>query len=135
MSTLTIGKLAKSCNVKVDTIRYYETKGLIAPSERTESDCRLYTQESVKRLRFIRKAQSLGFSLDEIKELLEIGQTPEKDCGDIQEKANKKIIEIETRITDLVAIKNSLRELAKACPGKGKPLNKCNVLKYFYGGN
>ena len=72
MPTLTIGKLAKAGEVRVDTVRYYERMGLISPFERTESGYRKYSQESIKRLRFIRKAQGLGFSLEEIKILVGI---------------------------------------------------------------
>lgn len=133
MSTLTIGKLAKACEVKVDTVRYYERLGLVLPLERTESGYRVYSPDSVKRLRFVRKAQSLGFTLEEIKELLELSEMPEADCADVRDKASKKIEEVEKRITDLITIKESLGELAEFCPGKGKPLSECNILKHFYG--
>ena len=133
MSGLSIGKLAKTCEVKIDTVRYYERKGLILPIERTESGYRVYSQESIKRLRFIRKSQSLGFTLEEIKELLELSEMPETDCADIREKASVKIKEVEKRISDLLDIKASLKELSEFCPGKGKPLNECSILKHFYG--
>jgi MerR family mercuric resistance operon transcriptional regulator len=133
MSTLTIGKLAKTCDVKVDTVRYYERKGLLLPLERTESGYRVYSADSVKRLRFVRKAQSLGFTLEEIRELLELSDQPEADCADVREKAKDKITEIEKRITDLISIKESLGELSEYCPGKGKPLSDCSILKHFYG--
>lgn len=134
MSTLTIGKLAKACDVKVDTVRYYERKGLLLPLERTESGYRVYSTDSVKRLRFVRKAQSLGFTLEEIRELLELSEQPEADCSDIRDKASKKIEEVEKRIFDLVSIKESLTELSEFCPGKGKPLSDCSILKHFYKG-
>lgn len=133
MSTLTIGKLAKTCDVKVDTVRYYERKGLLLPLERTESGYRVYSADSVKRLRFVRKAQSLGFTLEEIKELLSLSDQPEADCADVREKAKGKIIEIEKRIADLISIKESLGELSEYCLGKGKPLVECSILKHFYG--
>ncbi len=135
MSGLSIGKLAKACAVKIDTVRYYERKGLVMPIDRTESGYRVYSEDSVKRLRFVRKAQSLGFTLEEIKELLELSDMPEADCADIREKASAKIKEVEKRIADLIAIKESLGELAEFCPGKGKPLNECSILKHFYGDN
>jgi MerR family mercuric resistance operon transcriptional regulator len=89
----------------------------------------------VKRLRFVRKAQSLGFTLGEIKSLLELSETPEKDCGDVREKAQEKITEIEGRIADLKRMKKALNKLADFCPGKGRPLSECNILQHFYGGN
>ena len=133
MSGLSIGKLAKTCEVKIDTVRYYERKGLILPIERTESGYRVYSQDSVKRLHFIRKAQSLGFTLEEIKELLELSEMPEADCADIRDRASKKIADVEIRIADLISIKESLKELSGYCPGKGKPLSECSILKHFYG--
>jgi len=133
MSTLTIGKLAKACDVKVDTVRYYERMGLVLPLERSESGYRKYSPDSIRRLRFVRRAQSLGFSLEEIKELLEISDTPEADCGDVQEHAQHKIAEVEVKIADLIKLKSSLEKLTDFCPGKGKPLSECNILQHFYG--
>ncbi len=133
MNTIKIGTLAKACDVNIDTVRYYERKGLISPLERTNSGYRVYDQGSVKRLRFIRKTQSLGFTLEEIKELLGLSELPEKDCGDIREKTQQKITEIEKRIADLIEIKIALGELSEFCPGKGKPLSECSILKHLYG--
>jgi len=129
---LTIGKLAKICGVKADTVRYYERLGLLVPLERSESGYRKYGQESVKRLNFVRRAQSLGFTLEEIKELLELNQIPEADCADVQNYAEQKIAEIEKRITDLETMKSGLKELSEFCPGQGVPLSECSILNYFY---
>jgi len=133
MNTIKIGKLAKACDVNIDTVRYYERKGLISPLERTGSGYRVYDQDSIKRLNFIRRTQSLGFTLEEIKELLELSELPEKDCEDIREKAQEKITEIEKRISDLTEVKSALGELSEFCPGKGKPLSECSILKHLYG--
>lgn len=133
MPTLTIGKLAKACDVKIDTVRYYERMGLVLPIERSESGYRHYSPESVKQLHFVRRAQSLGFTLEEIKELLELSDTPEADCGDVQSRARTKISEVEVKIADLTKIKGSLEKMADFCPGKGKPLAECNILQHFYG--
>lgn len=133
MTTLTIGKLAKSCNVRVDTIRYYEKIGLLLPLNRTESGYRVYSSDSIERLRFVRKTQSLGFKLEEIKELLALPEKPATDCADVRKFARDKIIEVEEHIADLLKIKNCLKELADFCPGEGKPLSECNILQYFYG--
>jgi len=132
MSTLAIGKLAKACEVKVDTVRYYERVGLLLPLERTEAGYRIYSIDSVNRLRFVRKAQSLGFTLEEIKDLLELSEKPETDCADIREHASAKAAEVEARISDLLKIKECLQELAAFCPGEGKPLSECNILQHFY---
>lgn len=87
MPTLTIGKLAKACDVKVDTVRYYERRELLLPLARTDSGYRIYSTESIQRLDFILKAQSLGFTLKEIKELLELSENPETDCADVRNLA------------------------------------------------
>ena len=131
--TLSIGKLAKSCEINIDTVRYYERIGLLLPDSRTESGYRVYSPKSINRLRFVRAAQSFGFRLNEIKELLELSDRPESDCADIRDYANHKITEIEERISDLVNIKNCLEELSSFCPGEGKSLTECNILKHFYG--
>lgn len=133
MTGLNIGKLAKSCGVKTDTVRYYERLGLLAPIERSESGYRKYGQESVKRLNFVRRAQGLGFTLGEIKELLELSEQPEVDCGDIRKRAGQKMEEIEEKIQDLKRMKKSLAALSEYCPGKGKPLSECGILNYFHG--
>jgi len=132
MSMLTIGKLAKACGVKTDTVRYYERLGLLAPVERSESGYRKYGQESIKRLNFVRRAQSLGFTLEEIRELLGLSEQPEADCADVRERARRKITDIEQRMADLAAMKTALAELAEFCPGEGMPLSECGILNHFY---
>jgi len=133
MNSLTISKLASACGVKTDTIRHYERKKMLSPENRSPSGYRLYSNESVKRLRFIRKAQTLGFTLQEIKGLLDLSEAPESDCGDVGRSAQSKIKEIEGKISDLNAMKKALENLASFCPGKGKPLTDCNILMHFYG--
>jgi len=132
MNTFTIGALAKSCEVKTDTIRYYEKMNLLRAISRTESGYRQYDSESVRRLRFIRKAQDLGFKLDEIQQLLSLSMDESADCGDIRDKAKNKLAEIENKISDLNRMKTGLVELSSYCPGKGKPLEDCGILAYFY---
>jgi len=132
MSTITIGKLAKSAGVKVDTVRYYGRMGLLPPLTRSNAGYRIYDDESVNQLRFIRKAQSLGFTLEEIKALLSLSERNDVDCGDIRDRAGKKIVEIEKKIADLQRMKNGLAELSEYCPGKGKPLSECGILRHFY---
>jgi len=133
MAELSIGKLAKACGVNIDTVRYYERKGLLTPTDRTHAGYRVFSNETVKRLKFVRRAQTLGFTLAEIKEILTLSETPEADCADIRDYTHKKITEIKERITDLAKIIYSLEKLAKSCPGEGKPLNECSILQYYYG--
>ena len=132
MQTITIGKLAKACGVKTDTVRYYETQGLLVASGRTDSGYRMYSEDTIDRLRFVKRAQGLGFTLKEIHGMLELSTLPETDCEDIRQRAQEKIDEIEDRIRDLKTIKKSLVELAEFCPGRGKPFSECNILQYFY---
>lgn len=133
MTTLTIGKLAAACDVKVDTVRYYERLGLLSPLERSNAGYRIYDPSGVDKLKFIRRTQTLGFTLEEIKDLLELSDRPDADCGDVRAQALKKIGEVETRIKDLKRIKSSLVELVQFCPGEGKPLSECNILQHFNG--
>lgn len=132
MQTIPIGKLAKLCGVNIDTVRYYERQDLLLPIERTAAGYRRYSNDSIKRLRFIRKAQGLGFKLSEIKGLLGLAENDDADCGDVRAVASQKIAELEPRIADLMKIKQGLEELATYCPGSGKPLNECTILEYFY---
>lgn len=132
MHTIAIGKLAEICGVNIDTVRYYERQDLLLPTERTQSGYRRYTNDSVRRLRFIRKAQSLGFTLSEIKSLLGLTEDDTADCGDIRKHARRKIAELEPKIQDMLKIKQGLEQLAKYCPGSGKPLSECTILEYFY---
>ncbi len=125
---LTIGKAAGMAGVGVETIRFYERKGLIQQPERPDSGgYRLYPQETVEKIHFIRQAQELGFSLKEIGELLSLYSDPEADCGDIQKQAVVKLAEVEQKIARLQQIKQALSTLIAACPRSG-PLGSCSIM-------
>ena len=128
---LTIGRLASACDVNIDTIRYYERKNILQPSGRTDAGYRLYSQDSIARLNFVRGAQTLGFTLSEIAELLDLQSSNDKDCGDIQSQAAQKVIEIEDKINNLLQIKQALKSLINDCPGSGAPLSECSILHYL----
>ena len=128
---LTIGRLASACDVNIDTIRYYERKNILQPSGRTDAGYRLYSQDSIARLNFVRGAQTLGFTLSEIAELLDLQSSNDKDCGDIQSQAAQKVIEIEDKINNLLQIKQALKALINDCPGSGAPLSECSILHYL----
>ncbi len=132
MSGIAIGKLAKAGNVNIDTVRYYERKNLLMPEARTQSGYRQYSKESIRRLRFIKKAQGLGFSLKEIKQILDISNADNAECGNIKQYAKKKIEEIEKRISDLQKIRDGLKQIAGECPGGDSPLEECTILEHFY---
>jgi len=127
MERLTIGEVAKQAQVGVETLRYYERTGLVARPPRSESNYRLYPQESVRRVQFIKRAQELGFSLKEIMELLALRATPETPCADIRMRALDKITAIEEKIEALNAMKYALAKLVDACSGQGE-ITDCPIL-------
>lgn len=124
MGAMTIGKVAKAAGVGVQTIRFYESKGLLDPPPRRSSGYRMYSPEAVARLDFIRRTKALGFSLREIRELLDIGIDPSATCGDVKALASVKIEDIEAKIRSLQQIKKSLRKVMASCDGDG-PLREC----------
>jgi len=127
MGRLTVGEVAKQANVRIETLRYYERVGLVASPPRSESNYRLYPQETVRRVRFIKRAQELGFSLKEITELLGLQATPETSCADIRTRAVSKITAIDDKILALYAMKQALRQLVVVCPGQGEIFD-CPIL-------
>lgn len=127
MKPLTIGKVARLADVGVETIRFYERKGLIPDPPRKESGYRQYPEEAVHRIRFIRRAKELGFSLQETKELLSLRIDSESTCQDIRNRAEAKIADIEDKIRALVKIKDELAKLAAACE-TGAPVSECPIL-------
>ena len=126
--SLTIGKLAKKADVSIDSIRFYERRGLIAEPQRTESNYRVYPLEAADRLRFIKKAQHLGFSLSEIQELLDLSQNPSASKADVKSKTEEKIEDIKSKIQNLNRILKALEQLDKTCDGHG-PVRECPILK------
>lgn len=126
--TLTIGKLAKKANVTIDSIRFYERRGLLAEPIRTESNYRRYPLEAADRLRFIKKAQKLGFSLDEIQDLLALSHDPAASKADVKRKTAEKIEDIKTRIQDLRRMLKGLEQLDGSCDGHG-PIAECPIMK------
>jgi MerR family mercuric resistance operon transcriptional regulator len=128
MGSMTIGKVARAAGVGVETIRYYERRGLIEEPPRRESGYREYPQKTVSRLHFIKRAKELGFTLREIKELLALRLEPDATCGDIRQRAEVKIADIEARIETLERMKGALVKLTQACSGHG-PAIRCSILE------
>lgn len=128
MNGLTIGKIAKQAGLGIETIRFYERRGLIDPPLRTESNYRIYTKNDVERILFIKKAKKLGFSLNEVKELLSLRQDPKVSKADIKNRTDKKIKDVKQRIQDLSKILNALESLFAACDGHG-PIEECPILE------
>lgn len=123
----TIGVLAKNEGVATETLRYYERQGLISPSRRSESNYRLYDISSVRRLRFIRRAQALGFSLADIGELLSLNQQPAAEARAVKALAQSRIADIEAKIVDLQRMQAGLAALSARCNGRGKTAD-CPIL-------
>ena len=131
MESLTIGQLAKKAEVNIETIRYYERRGLIPRPSRRESGYRQYTQDAVIRIQFIKSAKELGFSLREIQELLSLRLDPATTCGDLQKKAEIKITDIEEKIKTLMGMKKALITLTMKCKGSA-PVSECPILETLY---
>lgn len=127
MSGLRTGELARQAGVNLETIRYYEQKGLLLAPPRSEAGYRRYPPDAVRRVRFVKRAQELGFSLEEIKELLGLRFRPNATCDDIRCRTRAKISAIDEKIRDLHAIRQALERLADSCPGKG-PVSDCPIL-------
>ena len=128
MNSITIGKAARLADVGVETVRFYERKGLIEKPPRMNSGYRQYPEKTIQRIRFIRRAKELGFSLREIEELLSLRIDPETKCEDIRERAEAKIASTEEKLRDLKKIKKSLRRLTAECQGRA-PVNECPILE------
>ena len=127
MERLTIGEVAKQAHVRIETLRYYERTGLVASPPRSQSNYRLYPQETVRRVQFIKRAQALDFSLKEIMELLALRATPETPCVDIRRRTLDKTTTIEEKRQVLHAMKHALAKLVEECSGQGE-ITACPIL-------
>lgn len=128
MEPLTIGKVAKRAQVNVETVRYYERRGLIPEPPRRRSGYRQYSGDDVARIKFIKHAKEVGFTLREISELLSLRVDPHTTSSEIKKKANAKINEIEEKIRSLQMMKIALSRLATQCRGEG-PTSECPILE------
>lgn len=125
MNSIGIGALAKCAGVRVDTVRYYERSGLLAPKVRLASGYRRYGNVELARLRFIRRAQALGFSLKEVQELLAL--SGRRDVARVKRAAQQKLADVEKRIAELERVRSGLVSLIAACPGHGRAAD-CPIL-------
>lgn len=127
VESLTIGQVARQTGVGVETIRFYEREGLIAQPARRSSGYRQYPPEAVRRVRFVRHAKTLGFTLKEIRELLELRVRPDSSCADVRTRVRVKIADIEARLLSLANMKAALTRLGARCRGDG-PTSGCPIL-------
>jgi len=126
--TLTIGQLAKKVDVNIQTVRYYERRRLLTPADRKPSGYRLYGDEALKRLRFIKNAQALGFTLREIGDLLSLRVSTIARCGTVQVKAQAKLRQVEAKVQDLRTLARALQNLVRACQA-GRTTDHCPILR------
>jgi MerR family copper efflux transcriptional regulator len=131
-TTLSIGAVAKRAGVAIDTIRYYEREGLLPEPARRPSGYRSYGEGTVAQLRFIRRAKTLGFTLEEIRELLALSADRQRGVKAVRQRAQRRLAEIEARIAELERVRAGLAELIAACPGHGAP-EQCPILRALDG--
>ena len=112
---ITRGKLAKATGTKIETIRFYEKIGLLSPPERTSANYRAYRQEDVDRLSFVRRARDLGFSLDQVRTLLDLADDRSRSCCVVDEIARAQLEAVEEKFADLHALKRELASLIEQC--------------------
>lgn len=132
MHTVTIGKVAREAGLGVETVRFYEREGLLEQPARRPSGYREYAPDAVARLRFIKQAQRLGFTLREIKELLSLKLDPDATRAQVREQAVAKMEDIDRRIEELKRMKKALVPLIEACDGHGA-LEGCPILDAIEG--
>jgi MerR family transcriptional regulator, copper efflux regulator len=126
MESMGIGVLAKRVGVRIDTVRYYERSGLLAPKARLASGYRRYGETELSKLRFIRRAQALGFTLNEVRELLALSRR--RDVSRVKRAAQEKLADVERRIAEVARVREGLLGLVAACPGHGRAEN-CPILR------
>ncbi|MGP0565487.1 MULTISPECIES: heavy metal-responsive transcriptional regulator [unclassified Nitrospina] len=129
----TRSKLAQQCGINIEVLRYYEKKGLIEPPARSPSGYRLYTDDYIHRIQFIRNAKEVGFTLSEISELLRLRTTRTRQCRTVMTQAEKKLTEVDQKIQSLQSIKKALKGLISKCQ-KTVPSEECPILTSFDSG-
>lgn len=128
MKPLTIGQVAHRSGIGIETVRFYERKGLLAKPARTLSGYRQFDEEIIARLQFIQRAKELGFTLKEIGELLALRVEPGTSCAEVKQRAEAKIADIEAKIESLRRMKRALLNLTAQCVGRG-PASRCPILE------
>lgn len=127
-----IGELARRADVNIDTVRYYERQGLLPPAERLRSGYRIYAGDDLRRLRFVRKAKALGFTLADIAELLALSSRGGNDMAGMKATAATRLEDVSAKIAELERIRDALGTLVKACPGHGA-VEGCPILMTLAG--
>ena len=129
---MNIGQLSRRTGVPIDTVRYYEKQRLLPPPTRSASGYRHYEADDVLRLTFIRRAKALGFTLEEIRDLLALSRAHDGDMAAVRAAAADKLADVERRLAELTRVRDGLRTLVDACPGHGA-LDRCPILSALGG--
>jgi MerR family mercuric resistance operon transcriptional regulator len=132
MDELRIGEVGKRAAVHIETLRYYERRGLIPKPQRNASNYRLYTEATVRRVVFVKRAQEVGFSLADIKELLALRAAPTARCADVRGRAAAKVRDIDDKLRALRRMRKALLVLVAQCSGQG-PIIDCPILDSLEG--
>ena len=133
MEGLTISKLAKAAKVGIETVRFYERRGLLKKPHSKIGSYRQYPQTDITKIQFIKKAQLIGFTLGEIKELLILDGNKNSTCGDVKSRAQSKLDEVNEKIKSLKFMKESLEQLVFACNVSAEAKSCCKVITCFEG--
>lgn len=124
--SMNIGQAAERSGVPAKTIRYYESIGLVAPAERTSGGYRVYGDKDVQTLQFINRARNLGFSVKQVGELLELWRDRQRSSADVKAVAHQHLAEIDQRMGELAAMRDTLEHLVNRCHGDSRP--ECPIL-------
>jgi len=133
MEGISISRVADAAGVNLQTVRYYEREGLLPPAPRTAANYRAFPPESVRRIRFIKRAQELGFTLQEIRELMALTPEAGDDCATVRALAKEKVSQIKAKVASLNRMRRTLERLIRECPGEGGTLDRCPILGAFDG--
>lgn len=125
---MSIGELAKTVGVKIVTIRYYEQINVLPPAARTASNYRTYSQDHAQRLRFIRRCRDLGFSLEQVRDLLRFSAEHAASCTEVCCMAERHLATVEEKLADLNRLASELRRISGRCNGK-RPMAECRILE------
>ena len=126
---LRIGDVAKATGLSVPAIRYYETQGLVAPLDRSPAGYREFDDSAVRRIRFVQRAQALGFSLEEARELLELRRQPRRPAAEVRARVDARIAAVEAKLRELEALRDALQTLRRKCTHEHGLTSDCPILE------
>ena len=128
MQALSIGELAHATDTKPVTIRFYERMGLLPPPPRTAGNYRAYSETHLHRLRFIRRCRDLGFTLEQVEDLLRLSSDEQRDCTEVDRMAAAHLTEVEDKIADLTRLADQLRRISRSCRGH-RTIADCRIIE------